>query len=73
MVFEKHPPKRTLFDGHKRRTQGIPEEGKSLGDLYPEISSEFVKPVYNDEAKQELDPYDYKPTQEQIVKFKCRK
>lgn len=73
MIFEKHPPKRTLFDGRKRHAQGIPEEGKSLGDLYPEISSEFVKPVYNDEAKQELDPYDYKPTQEQIVKFKCRK
>lgn len=73
MIFEKHPPKRILFNGHKRRTQGIPEEGKSLGDLYPEISSEFVKPVYNDEAKQELDPYDYKPTQQQHARFKCEK
>lgn len=73
MVFEKHPPKRTLFDGRKRNIRGIPEEGKSLGDLYPEISSEFVKPMYVHEVKQKLDPYDYKPTQQQIVKFKCRK
>ena len=26
MVFEKHPPKRTLFDGRKRNIRGIPEE-----------------------------------------------
>ena len=38
-----HEPKKYYADGSKRHSNYIPEIGKSLDDLYPEIASEFIR------------------------------
>lgn len=65
-----HEPKRYYADGSKRHTNQIPEIGKSLADLYPEVASEFVKAV--DPKEEDLRPWDYKPNSHQRAKFKCK-
>lgn len=65
-----HEPKKYYADGSKRHTNQIPEIGKSLDDLYPEIASEFVKAV--DIKEEGFRPWDYKPNSHQRAKFKCK-
>ena len=63
-------PKRFFADGRKRHPSQIPEPGKSLADLYPEVASEFVKAV--DPKEEGLRPWDYKPNSEKRALFKCK-
>lgn len=65
-----HEPKKYYADGSKRHTNQIPELGKSLDDLYPEVASEFVKAV--DVKEEGFGPWDYKPNQNKRAKFKCK-
>lgn len=65
-----HEPKRYYKAGGKRYTSQIPEIGKQLADLYPEVASEFVKAV--DVKEEGFEPWDYKPNSHQIAKFKCK-
>lgn len=63
-------PKRYFADGSKRHTNQIPEIGKQLYDLYPEIASEFVKAV--DTKEEGFQAWDYKPNQNKRALFKCK-
>lgn len=63
-------PKRFFADGRKRHPSQIPEIGKQLADLYPEVASEFVKAV--DPKEEDLRPWDYKPNSEKRALFKCK-
>ena len=65
-----HEPKKYFPDGSKRHTNQIPEPGKSLDDLYPEVASEFVKAV--DVKEEGFGPWDYKPNQNKRALFKCK-
>lgn len=66
-------PKRFFADGRKRHPSQIPEPGKSLADLYPEIAAEFICASDPRERKIDLTPWDYKPISHQKAWFKCRK
>ena len=63
-------PKRYFADGSKRQSNYIPEIGKQLYDLYPEVASEFVKAV--DIKEEGFGPWDYKPNSGKKVLFKCK-
>ena len=65
-----HEPKKYFADGTKRNHYQIPEPGKSLADLYPEVASEFVKAM--DPKEEGFGPWDYKPNQSKRAKFKCK-
>ena len=65
-----HEPKKYFADGSKRHTNQIPEIGKSLDDLYPEIASEFIRST--DPKEEGFGPWDYKPNSHQRAKFKCK-
>lgn len=65
-----HEPKKYFADGSKRHPGQIPEIGKSLADIYPEVASEFVKAV--DPKEEGLGPWDYKPNSGKRVLFKCK-
>lgn len=65
-----HEPKKYFADGSKRHSNHIPEIGKSLADLYPEVASEFVKAV--DVKEEGFEPWDYKPNSGKRVLFKCK-
>lgn len=65
-----HEPKKYFADGSKRQSNHIPEPGKSLADLYPEVASEFVKAM--DPKEEDLRPWDYKPNQNKKALFKCK-
>lgn len=58
-------------NGKARNKNGLPEDGQSLQDLYPEIAKEFVKAV--DPKEQNLRPKDYKPGSSSRAYFKCSK
>lgn len=47
-----------------------PVKGKSLGDLYPLIASEWMSPV--DEKYKKLTPYDVKPSSNIRVTWQCK-
>lgn len=65
-----HEPKKYFADGSKRHSNHIPEIGKQLADLYPEVASEFVKAV--DVKEEGFQAWDYKPSQNKRAKFKCK-
>ena len=65
-----HEPKKYYKAGGKRHPGQIPEIGKQLADLYPEIASEFVKAI---EPKEEgFQAWDYKPIQSKRALFRCK-
>lgn len=66
-------PKRFFADGRKRDLRQIPEPGKSLADLYPEIAAEFICASDPREREIDLTPWDYKPSSNQKAWFKCRR
>lgn len=65
-----HEPKKQYKAGGKRHPGQIPEPGKSLVDLYPEIASEFIRST--DPKEEGFGPWDYKPNSHQRAKFKCK-
>ena len=65
-----HESKKYYADGSKRQSNYIPEIGKQLADLYPEVASEFVKAV--DPKEEGFQAWDYKPNQIKRVLFKCK-
>lgn len=65
-----HEPKKYYADGSKRQSNYIPEIGKQLTDLYPEVASEFVKAV--DTKEEGFQAWDYKPNQNKKALFKCK-
>lgn len=65
-----HEPKKYYADGSKRHTNQIPELGKQLYDLYPEVASEFMKAV--DPKEEGFQAWDYKPNSGKRVLFKCK-
>lgn len=65
-----HEPKKYYADGSKRHSNYIPEIGKSLDDLYPEIASEFIRST--DPKEEGFQAWDYKPNQSKKVLFKCK-
>lgn len=67
-----HEPKKYYADGSKRHPSQIPEIGKQLADLYPEIASEFVYASDPREREINLTPWDYKPNQNKRALFKCK-
>ena len=65
-----HEPKKYYTDGTKRNHYQIPEPGKSLADLYPEIASEFV--YASDHKEEGFQAWDYKPNQNKRALFRCK-
>ena len=65
-----HEPKRQYADGSKRHTNQIPEIGKQLIDLYPEVASEFIRST--DPKEEGFQAWDYKPNSGKKVLFKCK-
>lgn len=65
-----HEPKKYYKAGGKRYPGQIPEIGKSLADLYPEVASEFIRST--DPKEEGFGPWDYKPNQNQRALFKCK-
>lgn len=65
-----HEPKKYYKAGGKRHPSQIPEPGKQLDDLYPEVAAEFVKAV--DPKEEDLRPWDYKPNQNKRALFRCK-
>lgn len=55
----------------KRRKIEIPEQGKSFGDLFPDVASEFVMDM--EPNKRNLTPWDLKPYSHDKVMFRCKK
>lgn len=63
-------PKRFFADGSKRQSNHIPEIGKQLYDLYPEVAAEFIRST--DPKEEGFQAWDYKPNQSKRAKFKCK-
>ena len=65
-----HEPKKYYKAGGKRYPRQIPEPGKQLADLYPEIASEFVRST--DPKEEGFQAWDYKPNQNKRALFRCK-
>lgn len=65
-----HEPKKYYKAGGKRQSNYIPEIGKSLADLYPEVAAEFIRST--DPKEEGFGPWDYKPNSGKKVLFKCK-
>lgn len=65
-----HEPKKYYKAGGKRHPSQIPEPGKSLADLYPEVASEFIRST--DFKEEGFQAWDYKPNQNKRALFKCK-